>query len=347
MPPSQTHFCDGKPPAGAAQVNLAYSTILPNSNSPFSRCMSAFIRALLDIEYNHKKKPSDSWMLSPSAHNFHVGSNLPDSILMRPIDPIPINPALPTSQKISPAFRILFLQDLSESNFTGVTFAWSHPWDSHWNQLFAKFVLKHWRNAYTSGAFTHFFMDPVQASNTSLQLGILHRWFMGRQKGIRLGHFSHAFKSKKSKSESRSKVRMQISQHRQETLSTLPFNSNIKALFDNIKATSDTEINPPRNLVKIPLRWRSTEFGTFSQELDNIFIQKKTCTKGRQFVHDYILEARRKTLAVSSRDSFKDVPRNLPLNCYAPEYLSTLSESQKILLNPQDPINMSELLTVG
>jgi hypothetical protein len=30
------------------------------------------------------------------------------------------------------------------STFPGLTFAWKHPWESHWNQLFAKCILKHW-----------------------------------------------------------------------------------------------------------------------------------------------------------------------------------------------------------
>jgi hypothetical protein len=46
-------------------------------------------------------------------------------------------------------------------------------------------------------------MNPVEAVNTILQLGILHRWFLGRQKGVRLGQFSHESKAKKSKSEYR------------------------------------------------------------------------------------------------------------------------------------------------
>ena len=42
-------FHDGTPPVAAGTCNDAYSTILPNSNSSFPWCMSAFICALLDI----------------------------------------------------------------------------------------------------------------------------------------------------------------------------------------------------------------------------------------------------------------------------------------------------------
>ncbi|OAV87562.1 hypothetical protein PTTG_29386 [Puccinia triticina 1-1 BBBD Race 1] len=347
MSSSQDHFADGKPPTSTKNVNRVYSTILPNSKSSLSRCISAFIRALLDVEYNAKKTPSTTWILPPSAHDFHVGSNLPDSILCREIDPVPQESVTSTSEKISPAFRSIFTQDLSNSNFPGVTYAWAHPWDSQWNQLFLKFVLKHWRNVYTTGAFSQYFMDPCEATNKSFQLGILHRWFMGRQKGVRLGSFSHNRKAKKSKSEKKAKVRIQISQHRQETLSKLNFNSNTATLFDNIKSTSDTEQKPPRYLTKIPMLWRSDEFCSFAQNLDSIFIQKQTITKGSQFVHEFVLEYRCKPSTSAPPTSFKDVPRNLPSNCYSPQYLSTLSESQKILLNPKDPVNFVEILTLG
>jgi hypothetical protein len=199
-------FKNGNPPVAAARVTSAYSTILPSSNSSLSRCILAFIRALLDNKYHHKKASSNSWILPPSAHNFHVGSNLPDSILTHQIDAIPPNSIPSSTQKISTVYQIIFLWDLLNSTFPGLTFTWKHPWDSHWNQLFAKFILKHWRNAYAAGAFSQFFMDPVEAENTSFQLGLLHRWFMGRQKGVQSVQFSPEKKAKKSKFKIRKQV---------------------------------------------------------------------------------------------------------------------------------------------
>jgi hypothetical protein len=107
----------------------------------------------------------------------------------------------------------------------------------------------------------------------------------------------------------------QISQHRQETLSTLPFNSNIKEVFSNIKATSNTEVTPPHTFAKVPMLWRSEEFTLFAQRLDNILIQKKTSTKGQQYLMDLVHKARRITPISSHAVGFKDVPRNLPRNC--------------------------------
>ncbi|PLW10474.1 hypothetical protein PCANC_07110 [Puccinia coronata f. sp. avenae] len=71
-----------------------------------------------------------------------------------------------------------------------------------------------------------------------------------------------------------------ISQHRQEMLASLPLNNTIKEIFANIKATSDTELTPPRALVRIPLLWRSAEITMFAQRVDNMFpaISQETAT---------------------------------------------------------------------
>ncbi|KAA1097011.1 hypothetical protein PGTUg99_000082, partial [Puccinia graminis f. sp. tritici] len=183
MSSSQSHFPGGNPPVGVENVNRAYSTILPNSNSSLSRCISAFVRVLLDIEYNAKKSPSNTWMKTPSAHDFHVGSNLPESIILRPIDCIPPGSLLSTSERIAPVFRSIFIHDLSISDFPGPLLGIIHG-------------IRHGTKS-------------LQTVNTILQLGILHRWFLGRQKGVRLGQFSHEIKAKKSKSEKKSKIRIQ------------------------------------------------------------------------------------------------------------------------------------------
>ena len=103
-------------------------------------------------------------------------------------------------------------------------------------------------------------------------------------------------------------------------------------------------MTPPCALVKVPLLWRSEEFTLFAQRLDNIFIHKKTSTKGHKYVMDHVHEARRIPAASSLTAPFKEVLRNLPSNCYDIKYLSTLSQTQRVLLNPTNPIPMSELL---
>ncbi|PLW09250.1 hypothetical protein PCASD_26237 [Puccinia coronata f. sp. avenae] len=107
-------------------------------------------------------------------------------------------------------------------------------------------------------------------------------------------------------------------------LASLPLNNTIKEIFANIKATSDTELTPPRALVRIPLLWRSAEITMFAQCVDN--------------------EARRIPSTASHHTGFKDVPCNLPRNCYNASYLSELLETQLVLLNPTNPIPMADLL---
>ena len=193
-------------PTNTRKVNSIYTTILPKSTAPLCRSIASFTRTLLDLN----SRSSNVWQLSPTPQDFQRGCSLPSSILMHPIPPIPDSATSLQNEKIPEAFRELYLQDLSHSGFPGATFCWQHPWDSPWNQLIAQFILKHWRNANQSGVFRIFYLDPREASNHDLHLGTLHRWFLGRAEGLRLGRFSPVRQSAKKASESKSKWRSQL-----------------------------------------------------------------------------------------------------------------------------------------
>jgi hypothetical protein len=156
------------------------------------------------------KIPSDKWMNSPSMTTVHSVADLPDSILLHTINTIPTTALTKVTEKIPPVYRVLFLADLENSQFPGWTFAWDQPWECQWNQLLAKFIIKHWQNANHAGALKAFHMDPTESSNNVLQLCILHQWFIGQKDGVRLGHFSPQRKTAKKKSEKHSKFRLQV-----------------------------------------------------------------------------------------------------------------------------------------
>ncbi|KNZ54090.1 hypothetical protein VP01_3045g1 [Puccinia sorghi] len=90
--------------------------------------------------------------------------------------------------------------------------------------------------------------------------------------------------------------------HKQETLSTLPISLDKKELFDLIKCSSDTKIISKRVPFSIPLNWWSTLFTKLATQLNQ-------------------------TLVVNT--PFENVPFNLPISCYFPNYLSNLSDQQK------------------
>jgi hypothetical protein len=117
------------------------------------------------------------------------------------------------TEKIPPVYRVLFLEDLEKSQFPGWTFAWDQPWECWWNQLLAKFIIKHWGNAQHAGSLKAFYIDPAKSSNSVLQLGVLHQWFVGRKDGVRLGYFSPTRKTAKKKSEKISKFQLQVGSH--------------------------------------------------------------------------------------------------------------------------------------
>jgi hypothetical protein len=98
------------------------------------------------------KIPSDKWMNVPSSTTLDSVANMPDSILLHDeINPIPTSALTKITKKIPPVYQLLFLEDLEKSHFPGWTFAWDHPWECQWNQLLAKFIIKHWKNANCAG----------------------------------------------------------------------------------------------------------------------------------------------------------------------------------------------------
>ena len=368
MPSSpKIYFPNGKPPKSGRKLQSIYSNILPGSNTSLCRCIASFVRTLLQLNL---KEPSNQWMESPSDSHLLTASDLPDSILVHPIDSIPSSALTKLTEKIPPLFRIIFLQDLKQSNFPGLTFAWEQSWDSRWNKLFSQFILKHWRNAHQAGTFKAFHMNPDESSNHSIQNGILHRWFLGRQKGVRLGHFSEQHRTDKKKSEKRSKIRLQVSayplqstaffslltslptliqlqKHRQQTLSELPILPDEMELFDAIKCTSETEVTSNKTFIIQPVNWRSSEFSKTARQLDQIHINKMINLQGPQHVQAFNLEQIRKPDDTPSTNiPFKNVPQNLPINCYSSEYIGTLSALEKQILSTRPPVDFSKLLSI-
>ena len=212
MPPShKPTLTDGRnPPSSGRKLQHLFSSALPDSNKPLCRSIASFTRTLLLM---NTKTPSDEWMNSPSSTTLDLVTDLPDSISLHPIDTIPPSALNNVSEKVPPVYRVLFLEDLKKSDFPGWTFAWDQPWECRWNQLLAKFLIKHWQNAYRAGALKAFHMEPDESSNSVLQLGVLHRSFVGKKDGVRLGRFSPQRKTAKKKSEKISKFRLKVACH--------------------------------------------------------------------------------------------------------------------------------------
>ncbi|KNZ47322.1 hypothetical protein VP01_6509g1, partial [Puccinia sorghi] len=121
--------------------------------------------------------------------------------------------------------------------------------------------------------------------------------------------------------------------HWKETLSTLPICPDKMELFDMIKCSLDTKIISKRVLLRIPLNWCSTLFTKPARHLDQIQINKMLTLKGPLHIQAFTLEKIHKpspTQVVST--PFNNVPLNLPINCYSPEYLTSISEQQQQLL---------------
>ncbi|KNZ64636.1 uncharacterized protein VP01_1008g4 [Puccinia sorghi] len=64
--------------------------------------------------------PSSRWMEPPSKSHLQTASDLPDSILLHPIDNIPPSVMTKLTKKNPPLFQIIFIQDLKQYNFIQV-----------------------------------------------------------------------------------------------------------------------------------------------------------------------------------------------------------------------------------
>ena len=67
-------------------------------------------------------------------------------------------------------------------------------------------------------------------------------------------------------------------------------------------------------------------------------------TKGPKFVQTHTIENRRSAPQAPTTHEFSDVPRGLPINCYTSHFLNSLTDTQKLLLNTQPPIDLDTLL---
>ncbi|KNZ45151.1 uncharacterized protein VP01_8438g1, partial [Puccinia sorghi] len=115
MPSSpKLYFPNGKPPTSGCKLQKLFSTILPNSNAPICHCIASFTRTLLELNLT---TPSEKWMQPPSPSNLLTSSNLPDSILLHPIENIPPLATSKVTEKIPPIYHTLFIHNLNFSNF--------------------------------------------------------------------------------------------------------------------------------------------------------------------------------------------------------------------------------------
>ena len=199
-----------KPPTRGFKLQNLYLLVLPDSTKPLCCSIASFTRTLLLMNL---KIPSDKWMNVPSSTTLDSVAKMPDSILLHEINPIPTSALTKITKKIPPVYQLLFLEDLEKSRFPGWTFAWDQPWECQWNQFLVKFIIKHWQNSNCAGALKAFYMERTESCNNILQLGVLHRWFVGQKDGVCLGHFSSARRTAKKKSEEQSKFQLQVGCH--------------------------------------------------------------------------------------------------------------------------------------
>lgn len=202
------YLLDGVPSANPRLFNRALSGSLPSSNSHFSRCMSAYCRVLLNIQ----KLTSPHWQIIPDPSQHAKVQLIPLSAVNQPIlSNTSLVPCKSSSlHGISILVREIFLKDLSKANFPCCVFNWSEPWESHWNQLFMLFIIKHWNHAHKHGAFRKFPLNASVHINDFTLTTVLKRWFMGKKSDIKSGKYLPEAYAQKQYQTKKSRWRKQV-----------------------------------------------------------------------------------------------------------------------------------------
>ena len=199
---------NGKASSNQQNLKQSLSTIIPPSTSHFARSITSFCRLVLDIK---KDLQEPHWQILPTPHQIQVVNNLPSTITNSPIrSKMKLDPVKPNAQYgISLKCLDLFLDDLEAAKFPHPTFAWSLPWDSHWNKIFSAFVLKHWQHANSHGGLISF---PINTSHNTLSNAtiVLQRWFISKSHDIQLQKYTPEALSKKHYQVKKSRWRRKV-----------------------------------------------------------------------------------------------------------------------------------------
>jgi len=200
---------NGKVSSNKKNLKQSLSTIIPPSTSHFARSISSFCRLVLNIE---KDLHEPHWQMLPTPNQIQAANDLPLTITNKPIrSKLKLDPVKPNARYgISLKCLDLFLDDLEDAKFPNPTFAWSLPWDSHWNKIFSVFVLKHWQHAYSSGGLINFPINPSHNTLSNATM-VLQRWFISKSHDIQLQKYTPEALAKKYYQVKKSKWRRKVS----------------------------------------------------------------------------------------------------------------------------------------
>ena len=119
-------------------------------------------------------------------------------------------------------------------------------WNSPWNTLFAQFISKHWKYALNLGTFQAFHINSSDTQDNLVLLGVLHRWFIGRQDRLTQGHFTPTYKLSKKASEAKSKLRSKVCLTSSSSSHLFPFETFlIPNLFPAAQPSTSNPITAP------------------------------------------------------------------------------------------------------
>ncbi|MBW0566458.1 hypothetical protein O181_106173 [Austropuccinia psidii MF-1] len=142
------------------------------------------------------------------------------------------------------------------------------------------------------------------------------RWFRGKQEDLKKDKLVPEALSKKASQKQKSRWRKKLSSNRSETLLSLNVNQDEASIFDEPQCCSDTE-DENGSLIKLKSPWRIPN----------------------------VLESRRVQSGIFEKEA--KVPIGLPENLYSNDYISKLTNDEKLMLQSKPCIDIHHLLQLS
>ncbi|MBW0466369.1 hypothetical protein O181_006084 [Austropuccinia psidii MF-1] len=168
-------------------------------------------------------------------------------------------------------------------------------------------------------------------------------WLRGKQEYLKNDKLVPEALSKKASQKQKSRWRKKLSSNRLKTLLSFKINQDEASIFDEPQFCSDTE-DENGSLRKLKSPWRSDLFSKLASQLDPLLIQKQIQKRKFNIIPN-VLESRRVQSGIFEKEA--KVPVGLPENLYSPDYLSKLTNDEKLMLQSKPSIDIHHLLQLS
>jgi hypothetical protein len=135
----------------------------------------------------------------------------------------------------------------------------------------------------------------------------------------------------------------QISENRTQILGLLDLQPEEQDLFNEPTCCSDTDQLTDGTFQRVQCSWRSPLFTELAHQLDKFFELNKAEKLGQRY-HQHGVSIWLLRQGATRQEVTTNVPSSLPRNCYHPNFLASLNETDINLLQIKKEINLDAII---